>query len=192
MRGALALLVAVVVAIAIGVTVLDATTPPGTSHTAGLGSPHLLLEGDGVGAIRFGVSRASAVAALDRRLGRPQVARPIALGCDVDAYVQWSALVAYFLGGRFVGYSTPLDLHASRHDANEVTSEGLHVGDTLARLERLYAGRVELSLEQGGSWHASTPTGSLSGYLTNELHHSPVPAVASIESGNLGCPAMAP
>jgi len=159
------------------------------------GTNEVVLYGNGLATTRFGESEAVAIARLDQSLGRPKTSRLTdeAGNCTIDAAMQWDVLTAYFYHGRFVGYST---LSAAGHPLPQpgvATAEGLRVGDTLARAERIYGSALHTSYAQGGSWTAKTGAGTLDGYLTAEAgRKSPPPRILSIEAGAVGCPAASP
>jgi hypothetical protein len=115
--------------------------------------------------------------------------------CTIDAALQWSTITAYFLHGKFVGYATLslLDGRGTHELPDVATAKGLRIGDTLARAERLYAGALKTSYEQGGSWFVTTPDGSQAGYLTSEVDSTrPAPRIADVTAGSVGCPAATP
>jgi hypothetical protein len=49
-------------------------------------------------------------------------------------------------------------------------------------------------LSQGGSWRVTTSTGMLDGYLTAVPDRAtpPVPRIADVSAGSVGCPAASP
>jgi hypothetical protein len=156
-------------------------------------SPVLLGDGVGRGA-RFGQPQATALAELETVLGPPATpAARASFDCDVDAEVRWHGIAAYFDHRRFVGYSTLPAGAKDQAGLTLATARGLRVGDTLAFAARLYGTALRTSLEQGGSWFASTPYGTLEGFLSAEANrHSPPPRILTIEAGDVGCPAMSP
>ena len=154
----------------------------------------VVLLGDGVGAARFGQSDEVAAADLDRALS-PAKARPVDLAgnCTVDRALQWPVLTAYFDRDRFVGYSTLAANGEKLAEADVATAKGLRTGDTLAEARRLYGAALTTSAAQGGAWFAKTPDGRLEGYLSAEVNRDgPQPRIASIEAGQVGCPAATP
>lgn len=173
-------------------TVPPATTTPTTG--AGPSGTAIVLGGGGVGDVDFGTAEAPAVARLDRLLGRPTTASPQSQtgGCDIDATMQWPTLIVYFDRGSFVGYSTLDPNGQNLSDSHEGTAAGLEVGDSLARAEQIYGAAFTTSFAQGGSWSATTPDGNVDGYLTSEPNQTPAARIASIEAGDVGCPAASP
>ena len=182
---AAALLLSAAVASGVGYLVSELVSSPSPPK-----GPIILL-GDGIGSARFGQVEAVAISNLDKSLGSPSSTAPTKQrDCNVDAYLVWHVTTAYFDHQRFVGYSaaetTPAKLNAA-------TVKGLRVGDTVIQARRIYGAAFSTSLAQGGSWLATTPTGTLDGYLTSEPNQSvPVARIASIEAGAVGCPAMSP
>lgn len=165
-------------------------SPPRVSATSG---PILLL-GDGIGPARFGQAESSAVSNLHKVLGSPSSGLMDEAGnCTIDAAMQWPTITAYFDHDHFVGYSTPSATGGVLQTADMTTTKGLRVGDTLAEAQRIYGTALRTSLAQGGSWFATTPDGTLDGYLTAEVNQkTPTPRIASIEVGGVGCPGASP
>jgi hypothetical protein len=98
-------------------------------------------------------------------------------GCGVDAGEHMLDHISLFFGhGRFVGYEY------SGHFLT--TTAGLRVGDTVARAIQLYGTAFKTSAAQGGSWSAA----GLRGYLTAPRSGR----IATIDAGNVGCPALSP
>jgi hypothetical protein len=115
--------------------------------------------------------------------------------CTIDSYLQWSTMTAYFDHQRFVGYGTGSLVGGPgyRDIPNVTTAAGLRIGDTLAQARHIYGNAFRTSLAQGGSWFATTPSGTLSGNLTNEANElTPEPRIADLTAGSVGCPAMSP
>jgi hypothetical protein len=169
--------------------------PPTSSNNA-TSAHEFVLRGDGLGAARFGQGEATAVAHLRTLLGAPVSSRPVDLSgnCTIDSGMEWPTVIAYFLHGVFVGYATGSLLggpHAKIPHAT--TAAGLRIGDPLPRAAHLYGGFLQTSLAQGGSWSVPTPTGKLAGYLTSEANSTqPVPRIADVTAGSVGCPAASP
>jgi hypothetical protein len=157
----------------------------------------IVLRANGVGKAVFGQPEATAISDLRLVLGSPKKHQPVNLSgnCTVDSGVEWTAMTAYFLHGRFVGYATVslLAEPTSRALPRMATGAGLHIGDTLARATHLYGRALGTSYAQGGSWSAATSSGKLAGYLTSEVNSTkPVPQIADITAGSVGCPAASP
>jgi hypothetical protein len=148
------------------------------------------LRGDGAGAATFGEKAGVAIHRLRRLLGRAPV-EPFAVAgaCRVDHVSRWRTLTAYFSKGRFVGYA----YQPHRHVGGTALATGrrLRVGDRLARGRALYGGAFHRSSAQGGSWSVHTRRGRLIGYASG-LPVGPHSTVATIEAGDVGCPAMTP
>jgi hypothetical protein len=157
------------------------------------GTP-VLLQGNGIANVHFGDTEASAIAALDTVLGGAPTRSTANTGnCTVDAAEQWANVTVYFDAQQFVGYSTLAIDGEVLPDGNLVTAQGLRVGDTLTQGQQFYGSAFTTSFAQGGSWTASTPNGTLDGYLSAEPNQSPPPpTISSIEAGAVGCPAETP
>jgi hypothetical protein len=171
---------------------------PGTPGTAAV---HFTFRGNGIGGARFGQPEAVAIAELDKVLGSPATPRPAgdAGNCTVDAYLTWPTLTAYFFRGRFVGYSSasllgPQVSGAPNVIPNASTAAGLRIGDDIAQARRIYGGAFVVLFSQGGTWRVTTSTGTLDGYLTAvpDRPTPPVPRVADVTAGSVGCPAASP
>jgi hypothetical protein len=70
----------------------------------------------------------------------------------------------------------------------------LRIGDNVAQARRIYSSAVLVLFSQGGSWRVTTSTGMLDGYLTAvpDRPTPPVPRVADVSAGSVGCPAASP
>lgn len=156
-------------------------------------APSAVLSPGGIGPAHFNEAAAAAARNLETILGPPAATRskgavhlhPMS-ACDVTAFVAWPQVTAYFDHGRFVGY-------ASTDRALE-TAAGLRIGETVGAAERIYNGRLSVSLAQGGSYLVTLPSGRLDG-LTDGATASSVPStarIASIDAGAVGCPGLAP
>jgi hypothetical protein len=177
---------------------------PGTTSSGSRGSSigaagHFTFRGNGIGAAQFGQSESVAIANLKETLGAPTRAEPTkyAGNCTVDAYLEWPTMAAYFFRGRFVGYDSGNLLSGFNFPhviPNASTAAGLRVGDTIAQAQRLYGESFDVLFSQGGSWRVKTSTGLLRGYLTAVPSHPtpPVPRIADISAGSVGCPAASP
>lgn len=154
----------------------------------------VILKGNGIGNALFGQPEATAITNLEKVLGPPNTASPRpTTNCTVDAYIQFLGLTADFNQGRFVGYSTGSLVGRNHQILNSETTKGLRIGDTLAQAEQLYGSRLKTSFAQGGSWFATTTSGTLAGLTTVEVNSSsPAPKIASITAGSVGCPAVSP
>jgi hypothetical protein len=171
---------------------------PGAPGTA---AGHFTFRGNGIGGATFGQPQAVAITELDKVLGSPTTPRPIgdAGNCTVDAYLSWPTMTAYFLRGRFAGYNSASLLAARGSGAPNVipsasTAAGLRLGDDIAQARRIYGSAFVVLFSQGGSWRVTTSTGILDGYLTAvpDRPTPPVPRVADVSAGSVGCPAASP
>jgi hypothetical protein len=75
------------------------------------------------------------------------------------------------------------------------TAEGLGIGERLALGRRLYGERFALSTAQDGTWSVRTPRGRIDGYAWGRPSYGDVSwqsVVATIDAGDLGCPAVSP
>ncbi|HEY1650450.1 MAG TPA: hypothetical protein VGG09_01080 [Acidimicrobiales bacterium] len=180
--------------------VLDlASAREASAHTkTNAPSAHVIvLRGNGIGRAVFGQTETAAAANLRAALGSPSSPRPVSMAgnCTIDAALEWSTMSAYFFHGHFVGYATGSMLEGPGEVKvpDVTTAAGLRIGDTLAAAARLYRGSWRTSYAQGGSWFAKTSTGTFSGYLTSEVNSTkPVPRIADITAGSVGCPAASP
>jgi hypothetical protein len=127
----------------------------GAGVTAALGSGSTLspptLGPDGIGPVRFGMTKLNAVAELSDLLGAPS-ARGVNTGCGPRyTEVEWGDLVAEFRLGRFSGFryprgGWPITTPGSPREASSpralspmlATSEGISLGNTLAQLRVAY------------------------------------------------------
>lgn len=188
-EGVLAVIVA---SVTVAACSSGSATSATTTTTLALASKFVLL-GDGIGAAHFGQAEGVAILELDQVLGRPGMPINEKGNCTVDSALQWSTVTAYFDKDVFVGYSTSFANGYDRKDPNVTAARGLRVGDTLAQARQLYGSDFRTSLAQGGSWFVTTHQRTLDGYLTNEANRAkPVPRIATIEGGSVGCPAASP
>jgi hypothetical protein len=192
------------------VAAVGGSPPRQPGHGAGSGNTpgahgtvagHFTFRGNGIGGARFGQPETVAIAELDQILGSPTTPRPAgdAGNCTVDAYLTWPTLTAYFFRGRFVGYNSASLLGAQGAGMPNVipsasTAAGLRIGDDIAQARRIYGSSFVVLFSQGGSWRVTTSTGKLDGYLTAVPDRAtpPVPRVADVSAGSVGCPAASP
>ena len=153
--------------------------------------PVLALSARGIDGTTLGLGLAAALRELRARLGpHGRLVRDATnANCGYDAVATWPALTAFFFHDRFVGYS--YGPTRTRAVPAAVATGGLRVGETTAQLRHLFGRRLRLSGEQGGVYVVATPAGRLDGFLTDEIGR-PDARVASIEAGDVGCPAMSP
>ena len=194
-------LLILVAALATGALAAELVVAPGSGSPPPAASPSsehaIVLRGNGLGAADFGQPAATVLAALRTVLGQPKPGKPVDMAgdCTIDSAMAWPGMTAYFFHGAFVGYATGSLLGAlgNQRIPDVTTAAGLRIGDPLTRAARLYGGSLQTSYAQGGSWFATTPTGTLAGYLTSEVNSTrPVPRVADVTAGSVGCPAMSP
>jgi hypothetical protein len=140
-----------------------------------LSSPDV-LSGRGIATARLGTRLVPTLVAVSDLLGVFGDRIP-GRGCGVDRGEHMLDHNDLFFGhGRFVGYE-----YSGRFLA---TTAGLRVGDTIARARQLYGAAFNTSAAQGGSWSAA----GLRGYLTAPQNGR----IATIDAGNVGCPALSP
>jgi hypothetical protein len=157
----------------------------------------IILRGDAVGSVRFGEAQSAAASTLVKLLGKSDGGvRAVNDGdCIISGVLSWSNFTAYFYGGTFDGYQTGNDVTEKAEPRfNGVAPQGLRVGDTLARAQRLYGSALSTSGEQNGVYAAITKTGTIRGYLSTEPDRAPATKVRlrTISAGSVGCPAMSP
>jgi hypothetical protein len=188
-------------AVALGVLLALGGAAFGLVLAGGTVASAFTFRGNGIGSARFGQPEAVAIAGLDKVLGSPTTPRPVAEtgNCTVDAYLTWPTMTAYFFRGRFVGYNSATLLGAQGPGApnaipSAATAAGLRIGDDVAQARRIYGTAFVVLFSQGGSWRVTTSTGMLDGYLTAVPGRStpPVPKVADVSAGSVGCPAASP
>ena len=168
-----------------------------------------VLGADGIGAVKFGASPAAMRAAVDSLLRQPGGAYARGGSCGLDHQIQWwddrtanglPLLTVYFRRSKFAGYQYGEygTLTAPRLPAQGLalaTTRGLRIGDTLARGRDLYGRAFAISAAQGGTWGVRTAGGVIVGYAWGTPKHgavSPRSVVATIDAGDVGCPALSP
>jgi hypothetical protein len=163
-----------------------------------------ILAGNGIATAHFGQSFAEVKRELETGLGRPSQTRRGRGECGLDGSdLVWrrlgstyAELVLYFRRSRFAGYSYSAGSGGQGTPLRELsTRQGLKLGDTMARGRGLYGQSFHTSNAQGGSWSVKVPGGKLIGYALPPAGQPVVSRrsrVASIEAGNVGCPAMTP
>jgi hypothetical protein len=212
----LSVAISILLAVGIGVGALAllhhrAPTPPGQQTPPARGT--LILAGDGLGGVSFGALSQRLRGLLDPVLGSP-TRYPADVSCGVDSELGWPILLNPRTGrlersqeltlsfdhGRFVGYQygggeAAQPGESQRLRPRAATARGLTIGDSLATGQRLYGQAFKISAAQGGSWQARTPQGTLRGYaydISKDGVTSASNLVASIDGGDVGCPAMSP
>jgi hypothetical protein len=169
------------------------TTGSSPATTQASGTP-VVLAGNGVASVSFGLSLPTATRDLDVILGNP-VKGPIDMSgnCGIDTAVQWANVTAYFDQGAFVGYGTWAANGEPLPPGNLTTAMGLRLGATTGQAKRAYGSAFGTSDNQGGSWSVSTPQGKLIGNLSAVPGQpGPRPTISSIAAGSVGCPAATP
>lgn len=168
-----------------------------------------VLGGDGIDGVHFGASPTVVQHALDSLLQQNGTGYQRGGSCQLDHQIKWRdqwttsgepALTTYFSHGAFAGYQVgdvvgPSVLRHQRGGWSLATSRGLRIGDTLAHGRGLYGQALALSYAQGGSWNLRTAAGVIDGYAWGMSKHADVSwhsAVATIDAGDVGCPAMSP
>jgi hypothetical protein len=109
-------------------------------------------------------------------------------------------LTVWFSHSRFVGYQydeqgTKLAPRAPSLGTVLATTRGLTVGDKLSRGRQLYGAAFRTSTAQGGVFLISAPAGRIDGYAWGSPRYGDVSLqslVATIDAGNVGCPALSP
>ena len=192
-----------------------ATQPEYTRHRIGNA-----LTGDGIGRVRFGESRVALIAAVTRLLGPSSTgyarANAVLAECGVDHTMIWPnwpvvsahgshypldpMLTVWFSHSRFVGYQygefrNMPPPHAPSLGTVLATTRGLTIGDTFARGRQLYGAPFRTSTAQGGVFLISAPAGRIDGFAWQAPTYRGVgldSLVATIDAGDVGCPALSP
>ena len=181
-----------------------------------------VLTGDGIGRVKFGQSRVAVTAAVTRLLGPSSTGllgpsstsyMRVEAECGVDHAMTWvngpaygrhypldPELTAWFSHSRFVGYQygeqgTKLAPRAPSLGTVLATTRGLTVGDKLSRGRQLYGAAFRTSTAQGGVFLISAPASRIDGYAWGSPRYGDVSLqslVATIDAGNVGCPALSP
>ncbi|MDE3131762.1 MAG: hypothetical protein KGL16_11475 [Acidobacteriota bacterium] len=116
---------------------------------------------------------------------------------------QWTAnaqpdLTLYFGRAGLIGYQAGAPLEPRRPPGGWMlaTTRGLRVGDSLNTGHVLYGSAIALSANQGGVWVIRSADGTLDGYAWGGAHAGSdvgwSSLVASIDAGDVGCPAAGP
>ena len=161
----------------------------GIASVAGATTP-LTIGARRVGPVAFRTPLASTVRTLDGMLGRRArvTATPFLARCGVTASATWGSLVAYFDHARLVGVSA-----GPRPSPSVRTDTGLVLGETMAQATTRLGRHLTLSTAQGGTFVVSTPQGPERGFLTpSDGHPNRRSRVATLDVGNVGCPALSP
>jgi hypothetical protein len=159
------------------------------NHPPTPGGPEGVLQGDRLGAAKFGEEPKAVTRQLRTLLKRPPSKSYHRTGaCQIDHEIDWPGLNVYFHRGRFAGYA-----YTGQHGHQPVlaTTAGLVVGDTLTTARHLYGPKeFHVSPAQGVSWFVRAASGRLDGFTTGPSVRNG--RILSIEAGDVGCPAMSP
>jgi hypothetical protein len=155
-----------------------------------------VLNGDGIGQSRFGAAPGVVERQLDTLLGTPsRTYYPAIGGCGIDHAIEWPGLIVFFHRSRFVGYTYRPPQQQGQQPVL-ATARGLRVGDRLSYGQLLYGRAFHMGAEQGGVWWVTTGRGQIDGFASgppqNGTDVGPRSVVATIEAGDVGCPAMTP
>jgi hypothetical protein len=162
-----------------------------------------VLRAGGIAGLRFGASPSSVQAAIDSLLRQPGATYGRGGSCGLDHRITWwddwtadgePALTVYFRRAAFAGYQVG-ELGRPRNPPGGwalATARGLRVGDTLKRGRRLYGREFAISTAQGGSWSVRVRGGLIRGYASGVPGHGEQVEVATIDGGDVGCPALSP
>ena len=184
---------------------------PTTSQSPGpVSSTHKVvldvLYTNGIGRVRFGASPADVRAAIDSLLGQRGGAYSRGGSSRVNHEITWfdqwtasgePALTVYFGRSAFAGYQFGA-LNTMSPPRNPpggwvlATARGLRVGDTLARGRQLYGRSSATSTAQGGSWAVRVRGELIKGYASGVPGHGRQILIATIDAGDVGCPAVSP
>lgn len=163
------------------------------------------LDADGIAGVRFGSPAAAVISGLRPLLGPPTTYRRGG-SCGLDRTIGWSGadhafpLTLYLKRSRFLGYQYGQPYQATLPRGHIglalATTRGLAIGDTLARGQQLYGRAFKITTAQGGTWNARTVRGGIVGYVllnpTSGHIISSKSIVATIDAGDVGCPALSP
>lgn len=165
-----------------------------------------VLRSDGIGGLRFGATPRAARRVIDALLHQPGGATLRSGSCAVHRQITWQdqwtanaqpSLTLYFGRTGLIGYQVgaPQEPRWPHGGWMLATVRGLRVGDPLTKGRALYGSSIALSAEQGGVWEIRSD-GRLDGYVWAERSgHRDVgwsSLVASIDGGDVGCPATGP
>jgi hypothetical protein len=157
----------------------------------------IVLSGDAVGSVRFGETQSAAAASLVKLIGKSDggVRKENQGDCRISAALYWSNFAAFFYHGKFDGYQTGNYLTDKPEPTfNGSTPQGLRVGFTLARAQKLCGSEFSTNGAQNGVYAAVTKSGTIRGYLSSEPNQASATKVTllTISAGSVGCPAMSP
>jgi hypothetical protein len=186
---------------ALALSLLALITVPIAAVNVGSGATFpkntLILSGDAVGPVHFGEAQNTAAVSLVNLIGKSDggIRKESQGDCIISAVMYWSDFAVFFSRGKFDGYQTgsyPTNGPVPRFNA--ATPQGLRVGFTLARAQKLYGSAISTNGAQGGVYAAATHTGMIRGYLSTEPNQAPEATVRllTLSAGSVGCPAMSP
>jgi len=159
----------------------------GTATVSAAGSARAVgatrLEADGIGTVRFGLPKVTAVSELSNLFGPPS-ARFVNSGCSPRyTEVAWGELYAEFRLGKFSGYrylrdGWPPQTYARRRPPPKVvspkiaTSKGITLGSTLAQVRAAYR-----PLQRAGAdwWRSSSHL-----VFVDDAQRDPIPPTSRI------------
>jgi hypothetical protein len=160
-----------------------------------------------IAGLKFGASHATARTVIDALLHQPGGVTQKSGSCRVESQITWQdqwtasgepSLTLYFSRAGLVGYQAGAPQEPRRPPGGWMlaTSRGLHVGSTLGSGRQLYGSAIALSASQGGVWLIRSPAAKLDGYASASTPgRSDVnwrSLVATIDAGDVGCPAVTP
>jgi hypothetical protein len=166
-----------------------------------------VLSPDGIASLKFGASMPTARRVMDALLHQGGLPTQRSGSCAVHSEVTWEdqwtanaqpSLTLYFGHRGLVGYQVGAP-QEPRHPPGGwmlATVRGLQVGDILTAARRIYHSSIKLSASQGGTWRIRSTDGRLDGFAWGGARrHTDVgwtSLVASIDAGDVGCPAVGP
>jgi hypothetical protein len=168
-----------------------------------------VLGTSGIASLKFGASPATTRAVIDALLHQAAGATEKSGSCDVHSQITWQdqwtasgqpSLTLYFGRAGLVGYQVGVPQEPRRPAGGWMlaTARGLHVGSSLRSGQQLYGSAMALGASQGGVWLIRSHAAKLDGYAwTATQSHSDTDVtwrslVATIDAGDVGCPAVTP
>ncbi len=187
-----------------GLPAAPATQTPSIFHKLLL----RVLRPDGIGNVRFGAPPAAVRAAIDSLIRQHGGQYTAGGSCEIDHEIKWwdqwtasgePALTVFFHRSAFAGYQfgDPPRAGVLRRPPSGwqlATTRDLRIGDTVARGRQLYGRAFAISAAQGGTWSTHAP-GLVKGYSWGTPNQTPLSSqrtVATIDAGDVGCPATSP
>jgi hypothetical protein len=200
---ALAALVLITMGVPVATAGVRSSCVPAIEHRCDLD----VLGTSSIANLRFGASPAQARAVIDALLHQGGGATEKSGSCRVRSQItwwdQWTAsaepsLTLYFGRSGLVGYEfgAPQEPRKPTGGWMLATRRGLRVDSTFSSGRRLYGAAFVWSAAQGGVWLIRSGATRLRGYAwtptptgTDVGRHS---VVATIDAGDVGCPAVSP